>query len=105
MVETFNSVTAILGTSLADVHTASTKSLTLLVQAVNNTASDVTCELYLTDDSHVIKAVVIPLCTLSAYGGVSDAGKHVILNGYKLYGMSDTAASVYVEVSVLEGIA
>lgn len=101
---TFNNSTVTLGTSESDIYTASSKSLTLLLQAVNISGSAATCEIWLTDGSNVHKACLFPSQSVTAYQGVSDTAKHVVPSGYKIRGTAGTSNVIYVEVSVLEGM-
>lgn len=100
----FNSATVTLGTSEGDIFTASSKSLTLLIQAINTSDSSVTCELWLTDGSNTHKSSIIPAQTINAYDGVQDVTKHVVLSGYKIRGKASSTSSIYVEISVLEDV-
>lgn len=105
MVKTFNSAYTALGTSEGDVYTSPSKTMTLLIQVVNSTGSEVTgCELWLTDGSNTHVACLLPNQSIAAYDGVSDTSKHIIPSGYKIRGTAGTGSAVYVEVSVLEGV-
>ena len=105
MTKTFNSATATLTTSEADIYTAPSKTMTLLIQAVNTTGSEVTgCQLWLTDGSNTHVACLFPSQSVATYDGISDTSKHIIPSGYKIRGTAGTGSAVYVEVSVLEGM-
>ena len=104
MAKNFNSTTVVLGTSEADIYTPSNKSMLLLLQAVNSTASTVNCEMWLTDSSNVHKACLFPSQGIAAYNGISDTAKHVVLSGYKIRGTAGSDSAIYVEVSSLEGV-
>jgi hypothetical protein len=104
MAKVLNSAMVSLGTSISDVYTASGKTMTLLIQAVNTHTSDVTVELWITDGSNVNKACCFPSQSIASYDGVTDISKHILPDGYKIRGMADEASVVYVEVSVVEGV-
>lgn len=105
MAKVLNSAFDTLETSEADIYTAPSKTMTLLIQAVNTTGSEVTgCQLWLTDGSNTHVACLLPNQSIAAYDGVSDTSKHIIPSGYKIRGTAGTGSAVYVEVSVLEGM-
>lgn len=106
MVKTFDSISTILTTSESDVYIApsDSKTMTLLIQAVNTTGSTVNCELWITDDSNIHKALIFPSQSVEAYKGLSDPAKHIIKSNYKIRGTANTGSAIYVEVSVLEGM-
>ncbi|TRZ49721.1 MAG: hypothetical protein D4S01_08055 [Dehalococcoidia bacterium] len=104
MSQSFHTTSYILGTGYADVFSATSNTLTLLVQAVNNAEYVVNCELFLTDGAHLTKSVIIPFQNLEPKKGVSDTTKHVIPSAWKLWGKASVAGVVYVEVTTLEGV-
>lgn len=104
MTKTFNNTNFTLTTSESDIYVASSKTMTLLIQAINSTASNVTCEIWLTDASNVHKACLMPSQAISSYNGISDTNKHVIPSTYKIRGVANVDSAVYVEVSTLEGL-
>jgi hypothetical protein len=104
MAKTFNSSYFTLTTSEADVMVMSGKSLSLLIQCANITASTVTVELWITDASNNHVACLVPSQSIAAYGGTSDDGKHVIPDGYKIRGLASAGTSVMVEVNVMAGM-
>lgn len=103
MTKTLNSAFVTLGTSEGDIYTASSKTMTLLIQAVNTTNTAATCELWITNGSNAHVACVIPLQDIPAYNGISDTVKHVIPSGYKIRGTAGTGSTIYVEITTLEG--
>ena len=104
MAKTLNGEQFVLTTSEADIYTAPSNAMTLLVQAVNTTAGAVTCELWMTDGSNNHVACLFPSQSVAAYNGVSDTAKHVILNGYKIRGLASAGSAAYVEISTIEGM-
>lgn len=104
MARNFNSFATTLPTTEGDICTASSKSMTLLIQAVNVTDTPATCELWMTDDTDTHYACLFPSQSVSAYNGVSDTAKHIIPSGYKIRGVSDLADTIFIEVSLVEGM-
>ena len=88
MAKTLNGSRFTLTTSEADIYTAPSNAMTLLVQAVNTTSSAVTCELWITDGSNTHVACLFPSQSVAAYDGVSDTSKHYIPSGYKIRGLA-----------------
>lgn len=103
MAKTLNGSTAVLTTSEADIYTAPSKSMTLLIQAVNTSSSAVTCELWITDGSNNHVACILPSKSIASYDGVTDTAKHLIPIGYKIRGFASTGSTIYVEVTAFEG--
>ena len=103
MAKTLNGEQFTLTTSEADIYTAPSNAMTLLVQAVNTTAGAVTCELWMTDGSNTHVACLFPSQSIAAYDGVSDTSKHYIPSGYKIRGLASAGTSIYVEVTAFEG--
>jgi len=103
MVKTLNGSRFTLTTSEADIYTAPSNAMTLLVQAVNTTAGAVTCELWMTDGSNNHVACLFPSQSIAAYDGISDTSKHYIPTGYKIRGLASAGTSIYVEVTTFEG--
>jgi len=103
MVKTLNGSRFTLTTSEADIYTAPSNAMTLLVQAVNTTAGAVTCELWMTDGSNTHVACLFPSQSIAAYDGISDTSKHYIPTGYKIRGLASAGTSIYVEVTAFEG--
>ncbi len=103
MVKTLNGSRFTLTTSEADIYTAPSNAITLLVQAVNTTAGAVTCELWMTDGSNNHVACLFPSQSIAAYDGISDTSKHYIPTGYKIRGLASAGTSIYVEVTTFEG--
>lgn len=105
MTKTFNNATFTLTTSESDVYTATgVKSMTLLIQAVNTSGTPTNCELWITDGSNTHKACLFPSQSIAAYDGITDTSKHIIPSGYKIRGVASAGSTIYVEVSVLEGM-
>ena len=103
MVKTLNGSRFTLTTSEADIYTAPSNTITLLVQAVNVTAGAVTCELWMTDGSNNHVACLFPSQSIAAYDGISDTSKHFIPTGYKIRGLASAGTSIYVEITAFEG--
>ena len=103
MAKTLNGEQFTLTTSEADIYTAPSNAMTLLVQAVNTTAGAVTCELWMTDGSNTHVACLFPSQSIAAYDGVSDTSKHYIPTGYKIRGLASAGTSIYVEITAFEG--
>jgi hypothetical protein len=103
MVKTLNGSRFTLTTSEADIYTAPSNAMTLLVQAVNTTSGSVTCELWMTDGSSNHVACLFPSQSIAAYDGISDTSKHYIPTGYKIRGLASAGTSIYVEVTAFEG--
>lgn len=103
MAKTLNGSRFTLTTSEADIYTAPSNTMTLLVQAVNTTAGAVTCELWMTDGSNNHVACLFPSQSIAAYDGISDTSKHYIPTGYKIRGLASAGTSIYVEVTAFEG--
>lgn len=103
MAKTLNGSRFTLTTSEADIYTAPSNAMTLLVQAVNITSGAVTCELWMTDGSNTHVACLFPSQSIAAYDGISDTSKHYIPSGYKIRGLASAGTSIYVEVTVFEG--
>ncbi len=103
MVKTLNGSRFTLTTSEADIYTAPSNAMTLLVQAVNTTSGSVTCELWMTDGSNNHVACLFPSQSIAAYDGISDTSKHYIPTGYKIRGLASAGTSIYVEVTAFEG--
>jgi len=103
MVKTLNGSRFTLTTSEADIYTAPSNTMTLLVQAVNTTAGAVTCELWMTDGSNNHVACLFPSQSIAAYDGVTDTSKHYIPEGYKIRGTAGTGSAIYVEITAFEG--
>ena len=103
MAKTLNGSRFTLTTSEADIYTAPSNAMTLLVQAVNTTAGAVTCELWMTDGSNNHVACLFPSQSIAAYDGISDTSKHFIPSGYKIRGLASAGTSIYVEVTAFEG--
>ncbi len=103
MAKTLNGEYFTLTSSESDIYTASSNTMTLLVQAVNTTAGAVTCELWMTDGSNTHVACLLPNQSIAAYNGVSDTSKHFIPTGYKIRGLASAGSSIYVEITVFEG--
>lgn len=104
MANTLNNHTLLLTTSESDIFVAPSKSLTLLIQAVNTTASGTQCELWITNGSNEHVACIIPYQEIDAYNGISDTSKHIVPSGYKIRGKAYAGSSIYVEISVVEGV-
>lgn len=104
MTKTFNNANLVLTTTESDIYTATSKSMTLLVQAINATTNSVTCEIWITDASNTHMVCLFPSQSITSYNGVSDTNKHIIPTGYKIRGTASINTSIYVEVSVLEGL-
>lgn len=103
MAKTLNGEQFVLTTSEADIYTAPSNAMTLLVQAVNTTAGAVTCELWMTDGSNNHVACLFPSQSIAAYDGISDTSKHYIPTGYKIRGLASSGTSIYVEITAFEG--
>jgi hypothetical protein len=103
MAKTLNGLQFTLTTSEADIYTAPSNTMTLLIQAVNTTSSAVTCELWMTDGSNNHVACLFPSQSIAAYDGISDTSKHYIPTGYKIRGLASAGTSIYVEVTAFEG--
>jgi len=103
MAKTLNGARYTLTTSEADIYTAPSNTMTLLVQAVNTTAGAVTCELWMTDGSNNHVACLFPSQSIAAYDGISDTSKHYIPTGYKIRGLASAGTSIYVEITAFEG--
>lgn len=104
MTKTFNSFATTLPDTEGDLVTTTSKTMTMLIQVVNPTASAVTCEIWMTDASNTHYACLFPSQSVAAYNGVSDTAKHIIPTGYKIRGVAGTASTLYFEVSMLEGM-
>jgi hypothetical protein len=104
MSKSFSCTFAILSTSEADIYTAPSRSMSLLVQAANNTGTSANCELWITDSSDNHLYPLFPSQAVTLYNGISDNGKHIISSGYKIRGKSDTLDAIYVEVNMIEGL-
>jgi len=104
MAKVLNSAFDTLETSEADIYTAPSKSMTMLIQTVNTHSAAVTYELWITDGSNNKVACLVPSKSRDARDGTSDTGKHVIPSGYKIRGTATTTGVVYVEISVVEGV-
>lgn len=104
MTKIFNSTATTIPSSEGTLFTANSKSITLLIQAVNNSAATVNCEVWMTDSSNNHYALIFPSQGISAYNGISDNAKHVFPTGYKLRGTAGTSSTLYFEVSSLEGV-
>lgn len=105
MAKVFTHNDGVLGTTDTDIYTANAKALNLLIQAVNATGSVVQMELWITDNSNVRKACIVPWQDIEGYDGVSDSAKHVLPIGYKVRGKASAGATIYVEVNTMEGMA
>ena len=103
MAKTLNGEQFVLTTSEADIYTAPSNAMTLLVQAVNTTSGPVTCELWMTDGSNNHVACLFPSQSIAAYDGISDTSKHYIPTGYKIRGLASAGTSIYVEITAFEG--
>ena len=103
MAKTLNGSRFTLTTSEADIYTAPSNTMTLLVQAVNTTAGAVTCELWMTDGSNNHLACLFPSQSIAAYNGITDASKHFIPSGYKIRGKASDGSAIYVEITTFEG--
>ena len=103
MAKTLNGSRFTLTTSEADIYTAPSNTMTLLVQAVNTTSGPVTCELWMTDGSNNHVACLFPSQSIAAYDGISDTSKHYIPTGYKIRGLASAGTSIYVEITAFEG--
>src|SRR5574343_5284 len=103
MVKTLNGTRFVLTTSEADIYTAPSNTMTLLIQAVNVTAGAVTGELWMTDGSNTHVACLFPSQSIAAYDGISDTSKHFIPSGYKIRGTAGTGSAIYVEITAFEG--
>ena len=103
MAKTLNGEQFVLTASEADIYTAPSNAMTLLVQAVNVTASVATCELWMTDGSNNHVTCLFPSQSIAAYDGISDTSKHYIPTGYKIRGLASAGTSIYVEVTAFEG--
>lgn len=104
MAKTINSAFSQLDINEADIYVAPSKTMTLLIQVVNPGAAAVTCELWLTDASDAHVACILPNQSIGAGQGTSDTSKHIIPNGYKIRGQASLAGTIYVEISVVEGV-
>lgn len=107
MTKTFETAKVLLtDTSKTTIYTCptGTKSLTLLVQIVNNSSSDVNASVTLYNGANII-GVLLPLQTLAAYSGASDTSKHILEADDEICAQVSSTADVFVEVSVLEGVA
>lgn len=105
MAKEFLDFDAVLTTSESDVYVATNKAVTLLVQAVNISGSEVEAELWITNGSNEHKkAIMRPRVITPGEGGVSDTAKHIIRAGYKIRGKAETADAIMVEVTVMEGM-
>lgn len=105
MTKNFDSFATTLPITEGDIYVASTaKAMTLLIQAVNPTGTAINCEVWMTDASNNHVACLFPSQTISAYGGISDTSKHIVKTGYKIRGNAGSADSVWIEVSILEGM-
>lgn len=105
MTKNFDSFATTLPLTEGDIYVAtSAKAMTLLIQAVNPTDTTITCEAWVTDASNNHVACLFPSQAISAYGGISDTSKHIVKTGYKIRGNAGSASSVWIEVSVLEGM-
>ena len=105
MAKEFLDFDAVLTTSESDVYVATNKAMTLLIQAVNISDSEVEAELWITNGTNDHKkAIMRPRNITPGDGGVSDTAKHIIRAGWKVRGKAEAAASIMVEVSVLEGM-
>lgn len=105
MTKNFNDANVTLTTSETDIYVSTSKTMTLLIQAVNTSSSDVTVELWITNGSNTHeKAILRSKVITPEEGGVSDTTKHIIRSGYKIRGTASIGSSVTVEVSVLEGM-
>ena len=103
MAKTLNGEQFTLTTSEADIYTAPSNAMTLLIQAVNATSSAATCELWMTDGSNNHVACLFPNQSIAAYDGISDTSKHFIPTGYKIRGLASAGTSIYVEITAFEG--
>lgn len=103
MAKTLNGEQFTLTTSEADIYTAPSNTMTLLIQAVNTTSSAATCELWMTDGSNTHVACLFPSQSIAAYDGISDTSKHFIPTGYKIRGLASAGTSIYVEITAFEG--
>jgi len=106
MAKEFLDFDAVLTTSETDVYTATNKAMTLLVQAVNISDTEVEAELWITNAANEHhKAIMRPKNIVPGEDdGVSDTAKHIIKPGWKIRGKAETAGAIMVEVSVLEGM-
>lgn len=104
MAKVMNSAAVVLTTSESDIIAPTDKSLTLLIQIVNATATARTCEIWTTDANNVHKACILPYKEIEAYDGISDVAKHIIPAGYKIRGVASAGSAIYVEVSYVEGV-
>lgn len=105
MAKNFTSNTTLLTTSESDIYIASGKTMTLLIQVVNNGSSDVSVNLWITDGSNNhIAPLLADNTMIEIKGGKSDNSKHVLQTGHKIRGVASIGSSVYVEISALEGM-
>jgi hypothetical protein len=104
MVKNFNAATVILTTTETDVYIASSKTMTLLIQAINLSGTAAACQLWITDASNNHIACLIPQQSMDIYNGTTDTNKHILLSGQKIRGSADPNATIYVELSLVEGV-
>lgn len=105
MAKEFLDFDAVLTTSESDVYVATNKAMTLLIQAVNISDTEVEAELWITNGSNEHKKAVMRSRSITpGEGGVSDTAKHIIKPGWKIRGKAEATNSIMVEVSVLEGM-
>jgi hypothetical protein len=104
MTETFDGSTAVLGLTNTDIHVAATKSVAILIQAVNITGSSVNCSLWITDASTNISACIFPTKAIPAYDGITDISRHIIPVGFKVAGSASVINSIYAEVTVIDNL-
>ncbi len=104
MTKVFKNAYVTLTTSEADIYTAPATALSLLIQAVNPTDTTATCELWMTNDSNTHVACLFPSQSIAGYNGITDTTKHIFATGFKIRGVASVESTVYVEVSILEGM-
>lgn len=103
MAKTLSGENAVLTTSVTDIYTASSNTMTLLIQGVNINAGQVNFGLWMVDDNNNYMYCVFPTQSLDTMEGLTDTNKHLMQEGYTLQGIADNTNSIYVEITAFEG--
>jgi len=105
MTKPINTYDGYLGTLNTTLFTASSKSITKLVQVINDDGgAPVDASLYIVDTSDNVKKILLPMQSIESNDGRTDTSMHVIRNGEKIVGSASVEGTIIVEITVIEGV-